>query len=337
MWPFRQKGLMTPGQLLKKVERKGLEQKYFETIAEGRFRPEEIDVVLTEPGSTTKRTLATERFIEKEWQRRIAEGLKPLPNDLKPSRFRFVDAELINGRLQITLDPGVSYRDTIGSRPKEFEKQFGAESMPNPVAVTTVVRAKNQAGEGMILLTVRDKKHDIKPGGYHVSFGGAMEIKKDKSPNDTAVREVVEEAAIKEEELEEFVCRGVFKHIIGSSTEIIYEATARITVEEIRDRIRQKKHDEENSVIAIPTTASKLREWMVVPTHANVGMTNPAVLLVGKDIIRRDEGEVAANEWERMMLAFLAGRSEQAHRKGEAGLEARDVQRLENKIKAIQE
>ena len=334
---WKKKGLETPARFRERVERKGLTQEFFNIITEGRFTPDQIRVVLTEPGASMARSKASEKFIETEWQRLITTGVKPWPNDTAPSRYRFVEARIRKEHedeyLEVTLDPGVSYRDAIGSRPAGFKK-FGPEYMPNPVGVTTVIRAKNKKGEDMLLVTLRSVKNDFKGGGYHVSTGGIMEIKKDASPADTAVREITEEVGLKKEELNSLVCCGVVENkLVSSSVEIVFDATTNITVEEIMSRV----HDDENELLFIPATPEKMREWLVVPTHANMGITNAAVLMVGRDMVAQVSGEAAAQEWYNDLMKFLAVRSQQARKRGANVLEQRDVARLANKVKSARE
>ncbi len=95
-----------------------LEQKFFKILVEGEFTPDQIDVVVR--SNTLLRTPESERFIEGKWQAHLATGVKPWPNDLKPTRYRVAGLEVVGNRFQITLDPCVSYKDFIGSLTPEF-------------------------------------------------------------------------------------------------------------------------------------------------------------------------------------------------------------------------
>lgn len=322
--------LQTPRQLGRRVEAERLQQKFFEPIVEGFFIPEQIETRCTAAGETLVRTPESEKYIEEKWQEVLAGGFKPWPNDTKPSRYRFVGAEVKEGKLVLTLDPTVSYKDAATTRSKDFAERFGEACAPNPVAVTTVLIAKDSAGKEHMLMTLRNESHDFKPGGYHISVGGAMEIKKDANPIDTCLREMNEEVGLAANELHGVMCVGVVKHSQQSATEIIFEARTNVPLEEILKR----NHDDENTVVAIPTTPSELRRWIVVPTFANVCVTSAAVLMVGTELVNQQypngDGTEAA-QWHREMLDLLAARSDQFEKATpaeQAELEKRDVERL---------
>ena len=75
MW--KNKGLYTPNWLRKTVERKGLEQKFFEPIVEGMFTPEQIEtVVIDPPGASMRRSKRAEALLDKAWNKHVAELTK---------------------------------------------------------------------------------------------------------------------------------------------------------------------------------------------------------------------------------------------------------------------
>lgn len=325
------KGLLTKEKFIAGTESLGLKQKFFDILVEGEFPLYKIETLVTQPGDVLKRTPQSERILDRAWNEHVAAGNRPWPNDLKPTRYHLADFEVTDsGALQITLDPSVSYRDFVGSR--ESDLLAGPpENIPNPIAVSTVLIAKNAAGEDGVLLTVRKSMHDYKPGGYHV-LGGFMDIRKDAGPTDTALRESAEECGLTPEEITELKCHGLVLNKIEGHVDAVYSARTSVLAEDILTRM----NDGENEVIFIPLSAAKLREWVIVPTHANVVITSAALLMVGKSFLAHELGQNGVEAWHRDMLAMLAYRSrDYGDKEIEQALEQRDLKRLRVKVDVL--
>lgn len=324
------RGLMARSHFLSRVRESGLRQKFFRVLAEGQFEPEQVSAVILSAGECLKRSAKSEAIIEDAWQKHLAAGNKPWPNDLVPTRFHLADLEVYgSSRLEIALDPCISYRDFIGSRVPAL--LAGPHSfVPDPLAVTTVLIASDSKGQDHALLTVRSLEHDYKPGGYHV-LGGFMDLRKDKGPTDTAFRETEEECGIAPNEVTELRCLGVVRNLIEGHADVIYSARTSIPAEEVLAR----KNDGENRVILIPVTPEKLREWIIVPTHANVVITSAALIMVGKQVFSA-RNRIAAESWYEEMMHFLAYRSKDYDDPAEVmNLEKRDIARFRTKISRL--
>lgn len=323
------RGLMSKDRFLREIEAQGLEQRFFKILVEGTFSVDKVSTLITNPGDGLRRSDATEAIIEREWQKHIAAGNKPWPNDLRPTRYHFADWEVTDaGELQIALDPSVSYRDFIGARaPELFEgpKAF----FPDPLAASTALIASDRSGDEFVLLTVRSPAHDYKPGGYHI-LGGYMDVRKDTSPTDTAFRESEEECGISKSEILELNCHGIMRNLTDGHADVIYSARASVPAEEVLKR----SNDGENEVILVPLTPGKLREWIIVPTHANVVATSAALLMVGKSLFSRTLGETRAQAWYDELMTMLAFRSKDyGDPDREQQLETRDLARFGIKVR----
>jgi ADP-ribose pyrophosphatase YjhB (NUDIX family) len=280
-------------------------------LVEGKFAPEQIDVVMTH--DTMQRNKESEQFIEKGWCRHLASGAKPWANDLKPTRYRAVSIKVIGGRLEVTIDPCVSYKDFIGSLTPEFEERFGHDFVPDPLALTAVI----VTADNKMLVTLRNDKTDYKPSGYHVSVGGFMDTHKEQCPVAAALREVEEETGIMPEEIAHLSCLGAAYNPWTLHTDLIFRAETSLTSQEVLTRA----HDDENEVLFIPIDQQSIERWILVPMHANVVITMAAMILFGEEMFGHD--------WRMDMLAQLA-RGSKNYKSAEVrrALERRDLARL---------
>lgn len=237
-------------------------------------------VILQVTPGLLKRNLTSEKFIEKEWQKKIASRFKPWPNDTKPKRFHFGGIKIADDFIEILADPAISYRDVLGSRPDKFRKLFKKECWPVPISVDMVIIAKNKNGEEMLGITLRNASQDYKAGGFHVTTGGAIEIGKDKKPIDAALRETEEEIGIKPKELLSILCRGIIFNYHKSEIGIMFVAIARIPIEEILS----KPHDNENKILFIPMNKNNLEYWLLEFTHANSYNGIIGMLMIGEGL-----------------------------------------------------
>jgi len=320
------KGLITPRKFFAEMERSGLKQRFFTILAEGEFRPGQIETVMTGPGETFPKSAPWKESITAAWEKwKIEEvkrnpGFKQWPNDENPSRCHLAHFEVTDkGTLQVVLDPCISYAEYIGSQSEDFIRSYPKKKeRPYPLAVSTALIAYNEKGEECVMLTKRNTTHDYKPLGYHVT-GGFMEIRKDRSPADTAKRETAEESGVKPEDVsdEDLVCRGIIHNNWSGHADMVFEARTDKKVEQIMN----EKGDGENTRLFIPLTASKLREWIIAPTHANVVITSAALALLGKSRF----GE----KWYEDVMTMLAYRSKDYDQKtARKELEERDIRRL---------
>lgn len=271
------------------------------------------------------KTSETEDWIDQQWQQKLARGMRPWPNDTKPSRYRLVNIEEDEGQLTITLDPCVSYRDFVGSCTPEFIERFGQKCNPNPLAVSVALRAKDKNGIEYVFLTIR-KNVDYKKGGYHASIGGFMDIKRDCDPVSAITGEIKEECGIEAYEIEDLRCiAAAYNPNEGSyHTDLVFTARATITVEEILTR---QKDEENEGLVYIPATRSSIEEWLAPTTHANVIIAMVGLLLLGKDL--PDDDREKGKTWYERMLGILAEESacydSEETRKF---LETRDIERF---------
>ncbi len=231
-----------------------------------------------------KRTPESEAFIEGGWQMHLAKGNKPWPNDTKPGRYRLdtIGVGTLDGfGLQLFLDPCVSYKDFICSLSTEFEKRYGRDAVPNPLAITIIIRT----ADGKTMITVRNQKTDYKPGGWHASIGGFMEIKRGETPTEAGLRELKEEAGIEASELTELVCLGVVYNPWTFHTDLVYSALTSLTSAQILER----PHDDENEIIFIETSADEYERLIADTMHANVVIAMAAMVMLGSEIFNDDE------------------------------------------------
>ena len=265
-------------------------QKFFKILAEGIFTPDEIDTEVTAPGATLVRSNLAEAFIEGGWEIHLAKGNKPWPDDTNPRRYRTAKVGMQDGRLKLILDPCVSYKDFISSLSTVFEERYGHDAVPDPLAVTVLVRTV----DNRTLMTLRDQKTDYKPGGWHASTGGFMEIRRNETPVQAGMRELEEETGIKPDELDELVAVGVVYNPWTLHTDLILSAKTKLTSAEVLVR----KHDDENELLFVDTTAESYEYWIVGGMHANVVITMAAMIMVGENLF--------GLEWRNKMLDILA-------------------------------
>lgn len=275
----------------------------FEIQESGLWLPQDIKTtILTESGETLMRSTESEEAIEAGWQESIAAGFKPWPDDLKPTLHRFVNYRRDGNRIDIILDPCLSYRDIIGSRSSKFKRQFDSKFHPRPLAVTTVLIAKNARGEEQILITLRDNTQDVKPGGFHVSTAGAAKIGRDRTPTEAAYREALEECGAERREISDLSLRAI---VFGPWTlhmEMIYFAKLAISTSEIMSR---NKHDKKDIVVFIPKDIGVITRLLLGGLHAAVPVGAAALVLLGENLIG---GKLGA-DWRMRMEAFVRGAS----------------------------
>ncbi len=287
----------------------------FQLLWWGAINPKKVILQVT-PG-LLKRNPVSEKFIEKEWQKKIAAGLKTWPNDTKPQRYHFGGLKISNNDIKILADPSISYQDVLGSRPDNFRKLFKKEYRPIPVSVDMILMAKNKMGEKMLGLTLRNANQDYKAGGFHVTTGGAMEIGKDKKPIDAALRETEEEMGIKPKELSNISCRGIIFNPCQSEIGIMFVATANIPTEKILSR----PHDNENNILFIQLKKESLEYWLLEFTHANSVDGIVGALTIGSDLYGK--------KWAENILAKIIKKSSgYSNAQKRRSLEKKDIKKL---------
>jgi 8-oxo-dGTP pyrophosphatase MutT (NUDIX family) len=275
--------------------------------------------------NSMRRTEESEAFIERRWQDHIKAGNKPWPNDLNITRYRFVGVDIWDDDIIVKVDPCVSYRDFIGAESFEFRDRFGEDFLPRSLALTALVFARTESGEERMLITLRKPGHDYKAGGYHASIGGMMDSRKETDVVQAVLRELREESGIGENDLEELTGRAVVMNRWTMHPDVIFKAVARCSVEEILRRA----NDGENDRLFVPTTRRSIEEWMIEPIHANVIISTAAMLLIGRDVIRRDHGEMEAGVWVDRIMGILDWCSRDYDDPAERlRLERRDIARL---------
>ena len=287
----------------------------FDILFWGKKNPDKITIQKIK--KPLKRNPSSEKFIKNEWQKRVASGLKPWPNDALPSRYGFNGLEISGNSIRILSGSVLSYRDIIGSRPIKFRELFSREYWPVPLTADMVVLAKNKKGEDMIGITLRNASQDQNGGGIHTTTGGAIEIKKDKKPIDAALRETEEEMGIKPEELSGVYCRGILFNPHLSEIGIIFVATADIPVEEIKTLV----HDNENEIMFISAQKKNLEYWLLKLTYANSHDGIIGMLMAGEDLYGK--------KWKDAMMDKLIKNNQEylnPHKRG--GLEKSGIKKL---------
>ncbi len=331
--------------LSKKTIERGESQRFFTVLESGKWRPDAIKTVITEPGTTMKRTSESEEILGTVWQTSIKKGLTPWPEDETPTRYRLAKHEEEVGSgdertLVLTLDPTISYRDAHASQSEAFQEfvrskgKEGKDYEPLPLAVTAVVVAKNTQGELMMMMTKR-RRADYKLGGLHASLGGFLEIRKETDPTAAALRETEEEAALKEEEISSLYSAGLVHNPWTGGADLVYAMETDIPAEVLSVR----QGDGENETFFIPLTRKKLQEWLLAPVHAAVAPALASVIMVGKEYIRAEKDSagnpIDADAWAEEMLRALAWRSQDYDDPAvRESLEQRDIKRLEDKLRA---
>lgn len=252
-------------------------KRLFKLLFWDNYNPDKI--IIKKTSGLLKRSPASEKFIEKEWQKRITSDQKAWPNDTKPSRYHFGGLKKSSDALLLLADPSISYRDTLGSRPAKFRKLFPKKYSPVPITVSLALTVKNSRGEEMLCLTSRNTTQDAHAGGFHVTTGGAMEIKKDKKPFDAALRETKEEIGLKPREISNIRCRAIAYNPWLSEIGVIFTATAKVTAKEIQSR----PHDDENKTLFIPLTKKNLEYLLLQLTFANSLDGTLGALAIGSD------------------------------------------------------
>ena len=254
-------------------EHPSLKNAFFEILFQGNFPIDAIQTVYT--SNSLRQSVASEEFIEGQWQ--FFQG-KKYPNDVNPSRYRFVNAGVENSNLTITLDPCVSYRDFTGSRGPEFRMTFTSDFWPNPTAVGLLLSTSNN----QLVVTHRVGLSDYKSGGLNTSAGGFMEILKDSDLNGNANiiaaihRETREELGINPEtELVEMTCIGAVHNPLSTATEIMFSGTTSLATAEVIKRI----NDGENKVYVVENSPHGVADQLKNLNHAWVA-TGLAYLVV---------------------------------------------------------
>lgn len=271
-------------------------QKFFKILAAGDFAPGDITTRITKPGATTNISLLAQQFIEGGWQRHLALGNKPWPGDLKASRFRLAGHTVVGGQLQLVLDPCVTYKDYLGSNCAEYEKRFGSFAVPNALAITVLI----QTGDGKTMLTLRNMKTDYKPGGWHASTGGFMNIgtktlatSEQETPAEAGLRELFEESGVRPDEVEEYRAMSLVYNPWTVHTDLVLRAKTKLTAAEIIER----PHDDENELLFIETTPESYDYWIKGGMHANVIIAMAAMIGYG--------AQTWGSAWEEQILAAL--------------------------------
>ena len=303
-------------------------QNFFKVLWSGDIAPENI--ITNIKTNSLVRTDVSEKWMEKEWNNFLREGLSALPDDTKSSRYRFCDFREDGINITITLDPCVSYRDFIGGRSATFFETFGVEYSPQPLSVSVLVTTPD-TDHPMIMLSVR-RNVDYKSGGYHASIGGFVDIHKENNPVSALYREVKEECGIERHELKNVRCVSLVYNPRVFHYDMVFTATVRIDSKEIQKRM---KDDENESLFFIPATRQSIEGLIKKTSHAIVSTAMVGLLLVGKRLPAQDGEREQPEEWHGRMLAVLAKESENYDSPQiRADLEARDIARFRKIIKS---
>ena len=251
-----------------------LQNPYISITHECVLPPSRINVKLVE--GSLKRSAESEAFIEQEWQKLLDGGLKAWPGDTKPGRYRLVNATVLDGRLDLILDPGVSYRDHAGATSSEFARRYEKEYWHNALAVTVFNSGYDAEGIERFLVSRRNMKHDYKPGGIHMSIVGFLAIKKETTgdPVAAADRELKEETGIEAGEVT-LTLLGLAYDPWQNKPEIIFHAQLKPRIEVISGR----GHDDEN--VLVWQALWRLPSFLIECAPVTVGPGTASALLVG--------------------------------------------------------
>jgi ADP-ribose pyrophosphatase YjhB (NUDIX family) len=150
---------------------------------------------------------------------------------------------------------------------------------------------QNKQGKRIIVITQRNADHDSGARGFHITTGGAMEIGKDKSPIDAALRETKEECGVRPKELSTNLCRAVVYNPRLSEIGIIFSGSAKITAEEIQSR----KHDDENKILFVSTAKNSLKHWLLKQARQTSVDGILGALTIGNDLYGKQWIEESIN------------------------------------------
>jgi len=213
------------------------------------------------------------------------------------SRFRLAGHTIIGDELVLKLDPCVTYKDYLGSNCAEYEKYFGARAVPNALAVTVLI----QTADDKTMLTLRNMKADYKPGGWHASTGGFINIGKitkktgkQETPAEAGLRELFEESGVRPDEVEEYRAMSLVYNPWTVHTDLVLRAKTKLTMAEIIER----PHDDENELVFIDTTPESYDYWIKGGMHSNVIIAMAAMIAHG--------ARAWGNVWKEQILAALA-------------------------------
>lgn len=250
---------------------------FFRFLMEKEFSPEQI--IIKRKYNILKRNKESESIIENEWRRFLTLGFNPWPTDTAPSRYHFGGIKIVNNKIIIEADPTVSYRDTIGGRSLKLEK-IGKKFIPIPLGVVVAIIAKTKSGEEMLGITVRNKKHDFKPGGYSITAGGMMQINNRETAKNSILREIKEETGLNPKDIKGLTCRGITYNRGSKTAGIIFFAKTDLST----DKIISKIHDDENEIIFVPIKKEELERFILKIANACTEDGLAAMALLGKDL-----------------------------------------------------
>jgi 8-oxo-dGTP pyrophosphatase MutT (NUDIX family) len=270
-----------------------LGQKFFQTLVKGKWKPEALEVEITKPGETLGRSVLADAWMEGAWQEFIRVGNKPWPGDLEPKRYRLDSIAKEGDKVKLKADPCVSYHDFIGTQMPAFKEKFGERFVSNAIATTVIILTS----DNKTLMTERVKPTDYKHKGWHGSIGGFWEIPKNETPTQAVLRELEEEAGIKPEETEELWLLGAVHNPWTAHPDLIYSAKTKLTSAEILSR----KHDDENALFFIDTSAASYEYWIRNSSHASVVVPLAAMQWVGEELFGAD--------WAKMIEGVLEAES----------------------------
>ena len=210
------------------------ENPYFEIMVSGRFSQDQVKVRMDSHVDLPKEL---SEKIEDDWTKRnvtrIAKGQKPMDSDPKYIFTKKPEAEGKTLMLEVSQS---GFKEFMATRDVEIRKQF-----PQHVADIIGTNVLIKTSDNKLMIVQRGLDAATKPGAMSV-IGGYADPGIDSgedgtwSPFKTVSRELKEEAAVDNDEINNLSISGVVYNKNANNPSVVFTAETKLTSDEIRKR-----------------------------------------------------------------------------------------------------
>jgi hypothetical protein len=191
-----------------------------------------------------------DRLVEVVWRRQLKASRRAGVHLFNGRLVRYLRHTQENGTLRVEVG-ATDYARFMGTNYLNWHRgdEFGWERFSNPLGTS----ANIITSDGWLVLGRRNEKVACHAGYVH-SLGGSIEAAERRADGTfdafaSMRRELAEEAKIVNDEIEELICLGLIRDPHVRQPELIFNATVRMTREEVAGRI-QSADDEHVGVEA---------------------------------------------------------------------------------------
>jgi len=245
--------------------------KPFEILASGVFPNTKLNIL------HTKRTLSYDKkisaLIEKHWKQELKEAQKKNKLLFNGPIYRLENYEIKDDQLNVYVSE-TNFKELMGTNfyHPELADEYGKSSLSNAIALCTLLETDDEN----FVFVKRSSNVYFGEGLWHLIAGQFSIEKNDKgalSVFEVLHKELLEEGALREENLSNCICLGLIRDTVHHKPELVFYTKTSLSSDEVEKRITHAHDGFEHDEIAL-VKKSELDEFMNKQTFTSIAQGN---------------------------------------------------------------